>query len=61
MQNVLVSYPGTISLKVKSNYVLKILRVTLNIHLRIDKQEQSDQGTESVSIKIYIDLAKWNS
>lgn len=25
MQNVLVSYPGTISLKVKGNYVLKIL------------------------------------
>ena len=25
MQNVLVSYPGTISLKVKGDYVLKIL------------------------------------
>ena len=29
MQNVLVSYPGTISLKVKGNYVLNIPTVTL--------------------------------
>ena len=38
MQNVLVSYPGTISLKVKSNYVLKMPRVTYKMYVVVQNE-----------------------